>query len=156
MEKFRGRAVCAKTTPILGARTLYTRVALALTRGFSWVNISWFASRPRKLQKYYPPKNTRFTVYQECLYRSIQPLLAVLPDISQFSGKSLKNSPEMQPPLIDGRNVSRRDFRFFNKSPYTGRWRFDSEGWKIAITHAYNFARDPTCLRESVWGVQHK
>ena len=30
---------------------------------FSCSNISWFASRPRKPRKYYPSKNTRYTVY---------------------------------------------------------------------------------------------
>ena len=29
----------------------------------SWVKISWFASQPRKPRKFYPPKNTRYTVY---------------------------------------------------------------------------------------------
>ena len=33
-----------------------TRVALALTRGFSWVNISWFASRPRKNHENITPR----------------------------------------------------------------------------------------------------
>ena len=27
------------------------------------VNIPWFASQPRKPRKFYPPKNTRYTVY---------------------------------------------------------------------------------------------
>ena len=50
-KKFHGRAVC---------HTHYGR-----THGFSWVNISWFASRPRKPRKYYPPppQNTRYTVF---------------------------------------------------------------------------------------------
>ena len=52
-KKFRGRDYLL---PILGART----------RCFSWVNISWFASRPRKPRKYYPPKNTRYTVRERC------------------------------------------------------------------------------------------
>ena len=32
-------------------------------RDVSWVNISWFASLPRKPRKYYPSKITRYTVY---------------------------------------------------------------------------------------------
>ena len=29
----------------------------------SWVKISWFTSQPRKPRKFYPSKNTRYTVY---------------------------------------------------------------------------------------------
>ena len=32
-------------------------------RDVSWVNISWFASLPRKPRKYYPSKITGYTVY---------------------------------------------------------------------------------------------
>ena len=28
-----------------------------------WVKISWFASQPQKPRKFYPPKNTHYTVY---------------------------------------------------------------------------------------------
>ena len=34
---------------------------------FSCANISWFASRPRKPRKYYPSKNTRYTVFRNSL-----------------------------------------------------------------------------------------
>ena len=34
----------------------------ALCSTVSWVKISWFASQPRKPRKFYPPKNTCYTV----------------------------------------------------------------------------------------------
>ena len=36
---------------------------LVLCGTVSWVKISWFASQPRKPRKFYPPKNTHYTVY---------------------------------------------------------------------------------------------
>ena len=35
---------------------------------FSCANISWFASRPRKPRKYYPSKNTRYTVITHSIF----------------------------------------------------------------------------------------
>ena len=58
-KKFRGYVyVCTN-----GRGSLTLRVASMVT--VSWVNISWFASQPRKLRKCYPPKNTRYTVYSQ-------------------------------------------------------------------------------------------
>ena len=37
-------------------------------RDVSWVNISWFASLPRKPRKYYPSKITRYTVFSLLLH----------------------------------------------------------------------------------------
>ena len=41
------------------------RGSLHLWQLFSWVNISWFASQPRKPRKFNPPKNTRYMVYEQ-------------------------------------------------------------------------------------------
>jgi len=36
---------------------------LVLCSTVSWVKISWFAFQPRKPQKFYPPNNTRYSVF---------------------------------------------------------------------------------------------
>ena len=75
--------------------TRYTSVALAL-------NISWFASQPRKPRKYYPLKNTRYTV--TLLIRDLQvgelllDLGSLLPELLNLLLKPLL-SP-LLPPLV--------------------------------------------------------
>ena len=49
-KKFRGRGILDHTPVLCGT--------------VSWVKISWYASEPRKPRKFYPPKNTRYTVPQ--------------------------------------------------------------------------------------------
>ena len=51
----------------------------------SWVKISWLASQPRKPRKFYPPKDTRYTVSPaipcvHCYYNPahVEPLLSLL------------------------------------------------------------------------------
>ena len=78
-KKFRGHSILNHTPVLCGT--------------VSWVKISWFVSQPRKPRKFYPPKNTRYTVYQ-----SIRPHLLVhlhlLPSLP-----SLPSPPSLPPPL---------------------------------------------------------
>ena len=46
---------------------------------FSCANISWFASRPRKPRKYYPSKNTRYTVFYACILNPFCHIFSPLP-----------------------------------------------------------------------------
>jgi len=45
--------------------------------------ISWFASQPRKPRNFYPPKNTRYTVYVALKYMYLMDVYK--PEISEYA-----------------------------------------------------------------------